>query len=104
MSAFSDALATRAQQEIERRGLVVTVQTNVLPPITLYDARDESASLLELLGIQTYAEARDDSGAVLFSYGTPPRFNPALAMLLGIGLFVGVTIAGGAIVRGLKAL
>ena len=98
MSAIDTLYSLAAQS-----GVQVIAESNVSPPIVLFDASDTSPTLLDLLGIRPHVTVKTSDGKVLAEYGHAEPRNYLLVALLLAGLFVGVTVVGGSVVRALKS-
>jgi len=88
--AGTDLISSLVGRVAAGQGLRLVAGSNITPEITLYDASAEG-SLLDTLGIVSYARVEDKNGNVIASYGEPQPLNLLLAVaywgLLGVGLF-----------------
>lgn len=103
---MADLLASLSQQAFRvaaREGVTVTASSNVSPsPVTLYDARDSTPSLLDVLGIRVHVVAQTADGKVLAEYGEPVQFSPLLAVIYGAVIVLGVVAFGATVSRLLR--
>ena len=88
--AGTDLVASLVSRVAAGQGLKLVAGSNITPEITLYDASAQG-SLLDTLGIATYARVEDKNGTILANYGEPQPLNVLLAVaywgLVGVGLF-----------------
>lgn len=96
--AGTDLIAGIASRVAETQGLRLVAGSNVTPEITLYDSADTGASLLDLLGVRTYARIEDRSGRVVAAYGNTEPINLALAAIFWGAAAFGIFL----LLRGLK--
>jgi len=93
-----DALAGTAFRYAASEGVTVVAESNLTPsPVTLFDARDTAPSLLDVLGVRVHVVAKTQDGKTLAEYGEPVSFNPALALIYGAVLVLGVVAFGVAV-------
>lgn len=102
MASILDSLTSRAFEVAAAQGVTVVAESNVSPPVTLFDARDSSPSLLDLLGVKLHVVAKTQDGKTLAEYGEPVSFNPFLALLYGAVLVLGVIAVGATVSRALR--
>jgi hypothetical protein len=77
--ASTDLIASLISDVSKSQGIRLVAGSNITPEFTLYDASDTSQSLLDTLGIRSYARVIDKNGNVLASYGDGQSFNLVLA-------------------------
>lgn len=73
--AGTDLIANIASRVAEQQGLRLVAGSNITPEVTVYDSADLSPSLLDALGIRTYARLEDKNGNVIASYGQTEPIN-----------------------------
>lgn len=100
--ALSDYLYSAASDVAARSGVTITAESNVTPPVVLYDAASTAPSLLDALGIQTHIVAKTANGTVLASYGSPVQRNYPLMLVYGFAIVAVAAFLGVAVVRGIK--
>ena len=95
-----DTLTTLAAQS----GVQVIAESNVTPAFVLYDARDNSPSLLDAIGVRTHLVVRTADGKTLAEYGTSEPKDYVLAGVLVALIVTAVTLIGGAAVKAIKSV
>ncbi len=78
--AGTDLIAGIVGRVAESQGLRLVAGSNITPEITVYDSADMSPSLLDMLGIRTYARVEDKNGNVIASYGQTEPLNLLYAL------------------------
>jgi hypothetical protein len=96
------ALAQSAYSAAQNSGVRVTLETNITPPATIYDAADTRPSVLDMLGIKAYVKVATSDGRPLAEFGEPVAFNPFLAVAYATVLVLGVVAFGAVVSRVLR--
>lgn len=84
-----DILANLATQAASR----VVVKTSITPETVIFDARDTSPSLLDVLGVKANVRVYAANGSLLFEYGEPaPTDAIRAAIYYGAAALVGFAL------------
>jgi hypothetical protein len=99
---FAEALASSTFRAAQRAGVRVTVETNVTPPMVLYDVADTGPSILDVLGIKSHVTVTTSEGKELAEFGAPVERNVFLMAAYGAVIVLGLIAFGAMVSRVLR--
>ena len=102
--SITDQLATYTNAFAVQNGVRLIAESNVTPSVVLYDAADSTPTFLDRIGVRTHVWLQTADGKVIAEYGVNEPKDLVLAGVLAVLLFAAVSLIGGAVVKGLKAL